>query len=139
MMSFDFPHLQQDNVAFSDISLAPDDLKRLKFLLKGTLHGDYRDELCRLLLAEEIRDTNVPGGMPKPMGKIRITDRGRRYLRFRNKELTRTWVPIVISIFFLLSFLSLRTFDRPEPYNGFLTKDAASARRLITRALMWMV
>lgn len=97
MMPFDFPHLHQDNVAFSDISLAPFDLKRLKFLLSGTLYGDSRDELCRLLLAEEIRDTNVPGGMPKPMGKIRITDRGRRYLQFRSREFRRFWTPVIIS------------------------------------------
>ena len=97
MMPFDFSHFHQDNVAFSDISLAPEDLKRLKFLLVGTLHGDFRDELCRIGLAEEIKDTAVPGGMPKSTGRIRITDRGRRYVRYRNKELLRVWAPIVIS------------------------------------------
>ena len=99
---FDFPKPKRETLAFSDIDLEKPTLKRLRFLRKGNLYGDSRDDLCVHGLAEEIKANHAPGGKPAPTGKIKITDRGKAYLRYRNKDLLRTWLPITISILSLL-------------------------------------
>lgn len=118
MMPVDFSQFKQDNLAFSDIDLEKPALKRLLFLRKGTLYGDFRDDLCKYGLAEEVREIRVPGGKPTPTGKIRITDRGRTYLRYRNKDARRFWIPVLISLLALLLSLCSIAIDVMQLISG---------------------
>ena len=99
---FDFPRPKRESLAFSEIDLEKPTLKRLRFLLKGHLYGDSQDDLCVHGLSEEIKATLAPGGKPSPTGKIKITDRGKAYLRYRNREALRFWIPVLISLIALL-------------------------------------
>ena len=102
MIHIDFSGSDQASVPFSDIAINHKEWRHLLYLQSGTLHAAGNEALIRYGLARETRESRVPGGMPVPTSRIEITDRGRSYLRYRRKEILRTWVPIGISALSLL-------------------------------------